>query len=74
LVNAKAMHPDLKLLDLESIRNLFLDETRQYFIAFDHETPEELRVRKERIKEIEMVLEEKKKTYLTAIDPPHFNL
>lgn len=54
------MQSYLRSLDLASIRNLFLKEAREYLVVVDLETPEELKTRRERIKEIEAVLEEKK--------------
>jgi hypothetical protein len=58
------MQSYLRSLDLESIRNLFLKETREYLVAVNIETPEELKIRRERIKEIETVLEEKKSMHI----------
>lgn len=55
------MHPDLNYLDLESVRNLFLKETRDYLNASTYESPEDLKKRKKWIDEIEKVLEEKKR-------------
>ena len=54
------MHNDLNQMDLVSIRNLFLEEMQYFLIALEIETPEQLRIRKQRIKEIDKVLEEKK--------------
>ena len=66
------MLTDLKSLDLESIRNLFLNETKAYFSAQDYETADELKLRMERIKELEKILEEKKKNYLSTPETPRF--
>ena len=66
------MQPDLMSLDLESIRNLFLNETKAYFSAQEYEKPDELKLRMERIKEIEKVLEDKKKSYLLTTELPRF--
>ncbi|HEU4470131.1 MAG TPA: hypothetical protein VFR58_03530 [Flavisolibacter sp.] len=52
---------ELEQMDLVSIRNLFLQEMREYLAVIDTETPEELSVRKARIRKIDRVLEEKKK-------------
>lgn len=54
------MYPDLNHLDLESVRNLFLKEAREYLSASTYESPEELKRRREWISEIEKVLETKK--------------
>jgi hypothetical protein len=56
----QTMYPDLNRLDLESVRNLFLKEARQYLVASQYESPEELKKRKERLNEIEKALEAKK--------------
>jgi metal-dependent HD superfamily phosphatase/phosphodiesterase len=55
------MSTDLNDLDLVSIRNLFLEEMQAYMIAVEIETPEELKLRRNRLKQIDAVLEEKKK-------------
>jgi hypothetical protein len=58
------MQIELNDLDLVSIRNLFLEEMQAYLLAVEIETPQELKLRRDRIKEIDAVLEAKKK-----IDP-----
>jgi hypothetical protein len=47
-------------MDLVSIRNLFLQEMQAFLIALDWETTEQLNLRKQRIREIDHILEEKK--------------
>ena len=54
------MNKDLNKMDLIAIRNLFIQEMKSFLIALEKETPEEIRIRKQRIKEIDKVLEEKK--------------
>jgi hypothetical protein len=60
-ITANRMLPNLEDLDLPSVRNLFLQEMRAYLIAVDIETPDELAARKERIKIIDKVLEDRKR-------------
>jgi hypothetical protein len=57
------MKEELERMDLTTIRNLFLQEARHFLIAVDLETREELEQRREKIKLIEEVLEEKKKEF-----------
>ena len=61
------MHSDLNHLDLESVRNLFLKETREYLSASQYEGPEELKRRREWISEIEKALEAKKQLMQISI-------
>ena len=55
------MQNELKQMDLVSIRSLFLEEMQAFLIALEIESPEQLRLRKQRIREIDIVLEEKKR-------------
>jgi hypothetical protein len=68
----KAMHPNLNHLDLESVRNLFLKETREYLVALNYESAEDLKTRKEWIDEIEKVLEAKKRLIQISIHKKGF--
>lgn len=56
------MRDELMKMELVEIRNLFLAETKMLLTIIDTETPEGIRERKERIKLIDEVLEEKKKS------------
>ena len=54
------MTDDFEKMALKDIRNLFLAETSAYFASYDTETPEQHKVRRDRILAIEKALEEKK--------------
>jgi hypothetical protein len=54
------MHEDLNKMDLASIRNLFLEEMQALLFALEVETPEQLNQRKDKIRQIDFILEQKK--------------
>ena len=56
------MHNDLQQMDLVAIRNLFLEEMQAFLIALDIESAEQLKIRKQRIRDIDAILEEKKRS------------
>lgn len=62
------MLQELQSMDLVSIRNLFLQEMREYLMAVEVETPELLKQRIERIKLIDDVLEKKKRSLSRDFD------
>jgi hypothetical protein len=55
------MHEELEQMDLVTIRNLFLEEMQAFLIALEVDTPEQLELRKQRIRELDVALEEKKR-------------
>jgi hypothetical protein len=57
--NQAAMEKDLHEFDLQSLRNMFIAETHQFLDALEKESFEELKKRRERIKEIDRVMQEK---------------
>lgn len=54
------MQIELLEMELVAIRNMFLREMKDYLIALETATVKELRQRKDRIKILETMLEEKK--------------
>jgi len=57
------MESEPDAMDIVAIRNLFLQEVRDFLIALDIETDDELNERRQRIKLVESVLEKKKKEW-----------
>jgi hypothetical protein len=54
------MAPELSKLDTTSLRNLLLKELREFVSALDSEPSDLLKIRKERIKEIDREIEFRK--------------
>jgi len=57
------MKPELDAMEIIAIRDLFLREVRDFLIALDIETEDELNERRQRIKVIDAALEKKKKEW-----------
>jgi hypothetical protein len=54
---------NLDAMDLAALRNLFLSEMRSFLAALETEGPENLQLRKERIREIDEALEKRKQKF-----------
>lgn len=70
------MLDDLNQMDIKSIRKLFIKEMKSYLISLETETSDQIRIRKQRIKEIDRVLEEKKRQLKSSFEkqPPGENI
>ena len=65
------MNTDLNQMDLIAIRNLFIEEMKSFLAALEFETSDQLRIRKQRIREIDRVLEEKKLQLKSSFEKIH---